>query len=177
VSDADSAAPTHFLYVGDNEPRKNLDTLLSAYVLYRASARAGAPLELILAGSASARLDGVRLEPRPSAARLAELYGGAAALIHPSLHEGFGLTPAEAMRMGTPVLAARSPGIVEVCGDAVLYADPHDPSSFAAAMAELARDPALRGELRERGRRRAAEFSWLRCARAHVAAYSLALGL
>jgi glycosyltransferase involved in cell wall biosynthesis len=169
--------PTHFLYVGDNEPRKNLETLLSAYALYRARAGASPPLELILAGSASAQQDGVRLERRPSATRLAELYGGAAALVHPSLHEGFGLTPVEAMRVGTPVLAARSPGITEVCADAVLYADPHDPSSFAAAMAELALDSALRAELRERGRRRAAEFSWAKCARAHVDAYSLALRL
>jgi glycosyltransferase involved in cell wall biosynthesis len=73
------------------------------------------------------------------------------------------------------VLAARSPGITEVCADAVRYADPHDPSSFAAVLAELAPDPALRRELGERGRRRAAEFSWAKCARAHVDAYSLAL--
>jgi glycosyltransferase involved in cell wall biosynthesis len=167
--------PTHFLYVGDNEPRKNLPVLLAAYRLYAAAAQR--PLELILAGSVSARLDGVRLEPRPSPARLAELYSGAAALVHPSLHEGFGLTPLEAMRSGTPVLAARSPGITEVCADAVRYADPRDPSAFAAAMAELALDPALRSELADSGRRRAAEFSWAKCARAHVDAYSLALGL
>ncbi len=167
--------PTHFLYVGDDEPRKNLPVLLAAYRLYAAAAQH--PLELILAGAASARIDGVRLEPRPSATRLAELYRGAAALIHPSLHEGFGLTLLEAMRSGTPVLAARSPGITEVCVDAVRYADPRDPSAFASAMAELALDPALRGELAERGRRRAAEFSWAECARAHVDAYSLALRL
>ncbi|MDQ6607998.1 MAG: glycosyltransferase family 4 protein [Actinomycetota bacterium] len=174
---APAAAPTHFLYVGDNEPRKNLETLLTAYALYRAGGAAGPPLGLILAGSASARMAGVRVEPRPSAARLAGLYRGAAALIHPSLHEGFGLTPLEAMRIGTPVLAARSPGITEVCADAVRYADPRDPAGFATAMAELALDRGLRAELRERGRRRAAEFSWSGCARAHVDAYSLALHL
>jgi alpha-1,3-rhamnosyl/mannosyltransferase len=174
-ADESSAAadPRHFLYVGDNEPRKNLAVLLAAYQRY--AERAQQPLELVLAGSASARAPGVRLEPDPGPARLAELYRGAAALVHPSLHEGFGLTPLEAMRIGTPVLAARSPGITEVCADAVRYADPRDPDSFAAAMSELAQDPALRLDLRERGRRRAAEFSWAKCARAHLAAYSLAI--
>ncbi len=170
----DGVAPGHFLYVGDDEPRKNLETLLRAYALYRTSA--SAPLPLILAGSAVVQMDGVKLEPRPGAGRLAELYRDAAALVHPSLHEGFGLTPLEAMRVGTPVLAARSPGIIEVCAEAVRYADPRDASSFAAAMAELALDPGLREDLRKRGRRRAAEFSWAKCARAHVDAYSLALG-
>jgi glycosyltransferase involved in cell wall biosynthesis len=73
------------------------------------------------------------------------------------------------------VIAARSPGIIEVCGDAVRYCDPHDAAAFAAAIAELAADPAARATLRERGIRRAAAFSWRECARGHVAAYSLAL--
>ena len=51
--------------------------------------------------------------------------------MHPSLHEGFGLTPLEAMTTGTPVIAARSPGVTEVCGEAVLYADPRDPEDLA----------------------------------------------
>jgi glycosyltransferase involved in cell wall biosynthesis len=73
------------------------------------------------------------------------------------------------------VLAAPAPAAVEVCGDAARYADPRDPSAFAAAMAEIVADAALRRELVERGRRRAARFSWTDSARIHVGAYSLAL--
>jgi glycosyltransferase involved in cell wall biosynthesis len=107
--------------------------------------------------------------------RLTELYAGATALVQPSLYEGFGLTALEAMRAGTPVLAARSPGLIEVCGDAALYADPRDSSSFAAKMAEIADAPGLRHDLVKRGRRRAADFSWAASARKHLDAYSLAL--
>jgi glycosyltransferase involved in cell wall biosynthesis len=163
----------YFLYVGDDEPRKNLGGLLAAYRLYRENV--ALPLDLVLAGSASAAEAGVRVEHRPDAAHLAALYRGATSLVHCSLHEGFGMTLVEAMAAGTPVLAAPAPGVVEVCGDAARYADPRDPGSFAAAMAEIAADGALRRELAERGRRRAAGFSWTESARIHLGAYSLAL--
>lgn len=166
-------AGTHFLYVGDAEPRKNLDTLIAAYGLYRRQAEA--PLELVLAGSAVARGAGVRLEPRAAPDRLADLYAGAVALVQPSLYEGFGFTPLEAMAAGTPVIAASTPGTLEVCGDAAWYVEPHDRDGFAATMLELAGAPGLQRELGERGRRRAAAFTWAASARAHAAAYSLAL--
>ncbi len=163
----------HFLYVGDTEPRKNLGVLLAAYERYRA--RVADPLELVLAGSVQARAPGVRVVRRPDRAQLAELYAVAVALVHPSLYEGFGLTPLEAMRLGAPVIAARAPGIVETCGDAARYADPHDPDAFAAAMTEVSREPAVREELQRRGRERVSGFSWATCARRHIDAYSLAL--
>ena len=162
----------HFLYVGDEEPRKNLPVLLAAYEEYRGLDPEPAPL--VLAGSATAAGAGLREDRNPPPQRLAELYAGALALVHPSLYEGFGLTALEAMSAGAPVIAAEAPGLRETCGDGALYADPHSPSSFAAAMTQLARDPAARDELAERGRRRAAEFSWARSARAHADAYSLA---
>lgn len=167
-------APHHFLYVGDGEPRKNLPVLLEAHARYRAQVGAAA-LPLVLAGSATARGPGVSVVERPDAARLAELYRAAAALVHPARHEGFGLTPLEAMRLGTPVLAARAAAVVEVCGEAARYADADDVEAFAAGLVELGGDPALRASLRERGLRRAAEFTWERCACAHLDAYSLAL--
>ncbi|MFL6109937.1 MAG: glycosyltransferase family 4 protein, partial [Catenulispora sp.] len=155
-------APAHFLYVGDDEPRKNLGTLIAAYGRYREQTQA--PLALVLAGSASAVAPGVRVEPQVTRARLAELYAGAAALVHPALYEGFGLSPLEAMRAGTPVLAADAPGVREVCGDGARYADPRDAMSFARAMADLATDHRLREDLGRAGRRRAGAFSWAQCA-------------
>jgi glycosyltransferase involved in cell wall biosynthesis len=166
------APPTHFLYVGDEEPRKDLGTLLNAYRKYHS--RSASPLELVLAGSASAGLTGVRVEARPDAERLSQLYSRAAALVHPSRYEGFGLTVLEAMTLGVPVLAARSPGVLEVGGDAVSYAEPGNAEAFAQEMDKLAQDAQLRADLAERGWRRGRDFSWARCARDHLAAYSLA---
>ena len=164
---------SHFLYVGDMEPRKNLGVLLAAYERYRC--RAEEPLELVLAGAVDARAPGVRVVRRPGPIELAELYTHALALVHPSLYEGFGLTPLEAMGLGAPVIAARAPGTVETCGDAARYADPHDPEAFAAAMLDVSRDREVQDELRRRGRERVRAFSWATCARRHVDAYSLAL--
>jgi glycosyltransferase involved in cell wall biosynthesis len=169
---AGDRVPKHFLYVGDDEPRKDLRTLLAAYAGYREHERS--PLDLVLAGSVSAAGPGVSVVRQPAAARLAELYAAAAALVHTSLYEGFGLTLLEAMRAGVPVIAAQVAGAVEVCGDAARYAQPRDASSFAGVMAEVASRPRLRAELAERGRARAERFSWDDSARAHVEAYSLA---
>jgi glycosyltransferase involved in cell wall biosynthesis len=163
----------HFLYVGDDEPRKNLRTLLVAYALYRQAADTPAPL--VLAGSVEAQGDGVEVHPHPSPDQLRKLYAQALALVHPSLYEGFGLTALEAMSAGTPVLAARSPGLVEICAAAARYADPREPGSFAAAMELLARDAGLREELTRLGLGRAEQFSWTLSARAHADAYRLAI--
>jgi glycosyltransferase involved in cell wall biosynthesis len=168
--------PAWFLYVGDAEPRKNLVTLLEAYARYRAEV--AEPLALVLAGAVPAAVDagaGMRVERGVTGARLAALHAGAAALVHPSLYEGFGLTVLEAMHAGTPVIAADAPGVREVCGDSALYVDAPDPGSFATAMASVGADRALRLRLSERGRERAGEFSWAASARAHVEAYSLAV--
>jgi glycosyltransferase involved in cell wall biosynthesis len=162
----------HFLYVGDDEPRKDLATLLEAHRRHRASA--GDPPELVVAGGAEIAAPGVRCESRPGPARLAQLYAGALALVHPALYEGFGMTPLEAMRTGTPVIAAAAPGVTEVCGDAARYFAPGDPQALARAMAELASSPERRHELVQRGRRRVARYSWESSARRHLDAYSLA---
>lgn len=164
----------YFLYVGDDEPRKNLAALLDGYAGYRQAA--AAPLHLVLAGSGlrGRQRPGVRVEHRPSPQRLAELYSGAVALVHPALYEGFGLAPLEAMRLGTPVIAAAAPGITEICGDAPRYVDPRDFRALAAALAELADSAAMRADLVRRGQRRAAAYSWAASARRHLDAYSLA---
>jgi glycosyltransferase involved in cell wall biosynthesis len=155
-----AATSEHFLYVGDAEPRKDLVTLLAAHERYRA--RVADPLPLVCAGAA-----GEVAGPE----RLAELYAGAAALVHPSLYEGFGMTLLEAMTAGTPVIAARAAGAVEVCGDAASWFEPGSVEQLADAIAGIG-DGAERSA---RGRARAAEFSWAASARAHLAAYSLAI--
>jgi glycosyltransferase involved in cell wall biosynthesis len=163
--------PRHFLYVGDAEPRKNLERLLAAYAQYRETTQA--PLDLIIAGRATATGPGVRVEPDPD---LPDLHRHAAALVLVSLHEGFGLPALEAMHAGTPVIAADIPVLHEVCAEAARFADPRDPASIAAALTELAGIPPLREELRRRGTARAQTFTWERSARAHLRAYELACG-
>jgi glycosyltransferase involved in cell wall biosynthesis len=169
-------AATHLLYVGDDEPRKNLGLLLAGYALYRADA-GDAALPLVLAGRTEARGQGIRVVARPDAEELAALHARAALLVHPSLHEGFGLVALEALSSGVPLLAARTAGVQEVCGDAAVYVDGRDPHALARELGRLVADPALRRDLTERGRRRAAEFSWARSARAHATAYALALSV
>jgi len=160
----DRGEPRYFLYVGDDEPRKNLARLREAH----AAAGTGLPLEIIgRAGRAGRTVD---------AAELAGLHRHATALVIPSLYEGFGFTALEGMHAGTPVLAARTAGLAEVCGEAARYCDPYDVADIARGLSELATVGPLREELRRRGIARAAAFSWERSARAHVEAYTLALG-
>lgn len=169
-----SEPPRHVLYVGDDEPRKNLGLLLAGYERYRSST--DTPLPLVLAGTAGGRRgEGVTVVDRPGADELAALYAEAAVLVHPSLHEGFGLTPLEAMGAGVPVVAVRSGGVEEICGDAARYVGADDVTGLVAELTRLTTDDALRRALAERGRRRAAAFSWAQSASAHRDAYALAI--
>jgi glycosyltransferase involved in cell wall biosynthesis len=172
------------LYVGDAEPRKNLATLVSAWRLYRqepGTADAN-PLELVLAGRRlegafdGSRPDGIRIVDAPATAELEGLLAGASALVHPSLHEGFGLTMLEAMARGLPVVCARAAGSAEICRDAALYFDPGSPAELATRLREVSSDPQLLATLSQRGRERAEELSWQESARLHREAYRLALG-
>ena len=102
---------------------------------------------------------------------LPALLTAAEVFVFPSLYEGFGLPPLEAMACGTPVVASDSSSLPEVLGDAALLVPPGDVAALAGALARLLDDGALRARLRERGLARAASFTWERTARATLAAY------
>ena len=93
------------------------------------------------------------------------LYQNAEALVFPSLYEGFGLPPLEAMAAGTPVIAMPISAVPEVGGDSVLYPDSLSAVDLARAMETVATNEYLRNDLRERGIRRAEQFRWENTAR------------
>jgi glycosyltransferase involved in cell wall biosynthesis len=96
---------------------------------------------------------------------LPALYNGADLFCFPSLYEGFGLPVLEAMACGTPVVTSNSTSLPEVAGEAALLVDPYDVEAIAEAMRRVLEEPELAAELRERGLKRAAEFTWERTAR------------
>ncbi|HET6172431.1 MAG TPA: glycosyltransferase family 1 protein [Gaiellales bacterium] len=160
------------LYPARGWPHKNHAGLFEAFSLLRAQDPA---LRLVLTGGA---LDGLGPLPAGVESRglvergeLRELYRTAAALVFPSLYEGFGLPPLEAMASGCPVAASRAGSLPEVCGDAAVLFDAADPAAIAAGVREAI---ARTAELRERGLARARSFTWAACAEAHERAYRLA---
>ena len=163
-----SAAPegtrAGFLYVGNDKPHKNVETLIEAFARVR---RELPEATLTLAGAPFARFagrEGVIARGFVSDAELRALYAGALALVMPSIEEGFGLPVAEAMACGTPVIASNAAALVEIAGGAALRADARDAGAFAKAMLRVAGDGELRASMRARGLDRAAFFTWKTCA-------------
>src|SRR2546425_1060826 len=108
---------------------------------------------------------------------LAALYRLASVFVFPSLYEGFGLPPLEAMACGTPVVTSSLSSLPEVVGDAAVLVDPYHPEDIARGLEEVLCDPALQADLSARGRARAHEFSWERSAQAIHAGYLKVLGV
>jgi glycosyltransferase involved in cell wall biosynthesis len=106
-------------------------------------------------------------------AKLQWLYAHARALVFPSLYEGFGLPPLEAMAAGCPVVSSSAGSLREICGDAAVFFDPHDPSDLARAVLEAGGRSA---DLQRRGLERVGHFSWDQCAAVHEQAYRFAAG-
>jgi alpha-1,3-rhamnosyl/mannosyltransferase len=102
------------------------------------------------------------------------LYAGATVFVMPSLYEGFGLTPLEAMACGVPVVCSNASSLPEVVGDAALLVNPRDGTALAQAIARVLDDAALRDELRAKSLARAAQFSWERTARETLQVYRAA---
>ena len=157
------------LFVSTLEPRKNLGTLLDAW------SRLPDRPPLVVAGGWGWRTEELRarLERAPAGVHVLQavapgdlpvLYNLASCLAHPAWYEGFGLTPLEAMACGTPVVVSDRSSLPEVVGDAGVLVDPADVEGWTEALDRVLTDPDLRGRLRERGLRRAAELTWRRSA-------------
>ncbi len=166
---------SYFVCVGNIKPYKNLGRLVDAFL--KISDRI--PQDLVIIGQSEGLITGesaefferirqagdrIHLTGFVSHQQLLSLVGHADALIMPSLYEGFGLPPLEAMAAGVPVAVSRAASLPEVCGEAALYFDPLDVDDIAAKLAEIASSPATSQQLREHGRRRSLMFDWGRCA-------------
>ncbi|MFZ5586038.1 MAG: glycosyltransferase family 4 protein [Thermodesulfobacteriota bacterium] len=178
----DPAQP-FFLYVGGIDPRKGVKVLLAALA---ALAGQGRTERLVMAGriendrqfpALMALIDKLGLTERVvrlgfvADADLPALFGSCLGFVFPSLYEGFGLPPLEAMACGAPVVAAKAGAVPEVVGEAGILVEPGDAPGLAQALAALAGTPELAQELRHQGREQAARFSWRRTAEATLAVY------
>jgi glycosyltransferase involved in cell wall biosynthesis len=163
------------LHVGTIDPRKNLVRLLEAFALARKNGAHSHSLVLIgqrgwrdgAVFTAIERLglgEAVRFLGYVPTDVLVALYNLADVLAFPSLYEGFGLTMVEAMACGTPVVASPNGALREIAGEAVEFVEPTNVESIAAGLTRVLTDSSRRAELREKGLRRAARFSWARTA-------------
>jgi glycosyltransferase involved in cell wall biosynthesis len=159
----------YLLSVGSLEPRKNLRALLTAW--RRISPDLPADIDLVVVGAKGASLvfSDAKLGDVPprvcltgyvAQEQLPALYSGAMALVYPSLYEGFGLPPLEAMACGTPVVTSGTTSLPEVVGDSAVLVDPLSPDSIAEGIQRIVLDAPLRAQLRERGLRRARGITW-----------------
>jgi glycosyltransferase involved in cell wall biosynthesis len=174
----------YFLFVGNIEPKKNVRMLLRAISMLQTH------MPLVVVGRKawlweeqvreaqkffapqSRYEERVRwLEDIPSW-ELGALYANAACFVFPSLYEGFGLPPLEAMRFGCPVISSNVSSLPEICGNAALYVDPHEPTQIAEAIAKLLADQELQTQLITSGYKRVEFFSMERYAERLLLAYS-----
>lgn len=177
--------PPYLLYVGGINARKNLARLLAAFAQVR---QRHSGVMLVVGGqrqwqagevdSVVSRLglaDGVRFTGYLDDADLPALYSAAEAFVFPSLYEGFGLPPLEAMACGTPVITSNTSSLPEVVGDAALMVDPYDVEGLAAAMERALTDGAWRADLRRRGLEHASRYTWEFAAKEVLAVYKSVL--
>ena len=174
----------YIVFVGSTKPHKNLLTLLQAFERIRDAI----PHDLVIVGgqdhrtvdtaalSVAARLgDRVRTVSDADDEMLKRFVAHATGLVLPSLYEGFGLPPLEAMAAGCPTLVSTAPALIEVCGGASLYCDPRDSDDMSRQISRLVGDARLRARLIRAGRARAAQFDWDVCAERTVAVIERAL--
>ncbi len=177
-------ARRYLLYVGPREGYKNFSTLVRAF---GASSTLREACEIVAFGGgplreaehALLRMCGVESKVRHvrgDDAVLARHYHDAVALVYPSLYEGFGIPPLEAMGYGCPVVCSNASSLPEVVGDAAFMFEPTSVEALQTALERVVCDPELRDELRAQGKQRVREFSWTRCAKETAAVYERTLG-
>ncbi len=172
----------YLLYVGNVYPHKNLERYLEAF---RKIVQRNPKLLLVIVGrddyfflrlkklvTDKGLASSVRFPGFVSDEELAALYESAELFVFPSLYEGFGLPPLEAMAAGTPVIASNATSIPEVLGDAAHYFDPEDIHDMIQITEGVLSDPILRNALRRKGLQRILRFSWEDMARRTLAAYT-----
>jgi glycosyltransferase involved in cell wall biosynthesis len=176
----------YILYLGGLDQRKNVPQLVRAFAhLYR---QLGDPdLQLLIAGNPDKQSGSLFPDPRPVAADLGmtgqiiyrfieeedkpAIYSAASLFVFPSLYEGFGLTPLEAMGCGTPVICSNRTALPEVVGDAAISLDPDNIHEMVEAMHSVLTNSELRADLHARSLQRAAQFNWHKTAAETIAAF------
>jgi glycosyltransferase involved in cell wall biosynthesis len=170
----------YFLCVGTLEPRKNLENVLRAFNLLQQD-QALTGLDMFVVGQVGWNLDESRLSElvgqhstkikflgNVGDAELRGLYLGAACTVFPSLAEGFGLPILESFACGVPVVTSNGSSMAEIANGGAILVNPHDPSEIAAAIRRITTDPELRGALGLAAKSHAANFTWTKCAEAHI---------
>lgn len=176
----------YLLFVGTIEPRKNIPNLLQGYAILKS--RQKTVSKLVLAGQKGwlseesfAAIEGLGLQEDViwlggvPFNELPALYNRAKILVYPSLYEGFGFPPLEAMACGTPTITSDRGALKEIAGEAALYVNPDEPESIAAGLQKLLSDENLYQTLRERGLAHVRQFSWEQTARQTLAVYEKVL--
>jgi glycosyltransferase involved in cell wall biosynthesis len=160
----------YVLTVGSIEPRKNQARLLEAW---RTIAGTFPDHDLVIVGGRDSIFAAAEFAALPASVRmtgyiddslLPALYGAAAAFVYPSIYEGFGLPPVEALACGALVMTSAGTAMEEICGEAALYFDPHDAQSIARMIGDALAAPGRFAATREAGRPRAARYTWQRTA-------------
>ena len=179
----------YFLFVGTIEPRKNLARVIGALARLKKSGKAGAA-KLVVVGSKQfahgaffkslgeamrGAMDEIIFTGYVTHSELNSLYCGAAALVYPSLYEGFGIPILEALGSGCPVITANVSSTPEVAGEAALLVDPLDEGQIASAMERMLSEESLRQKLKQAGAEQIKKFSWAKTAQQTLQVYETLL--
>jgi len=173
VKDKFGIEKPYILSVGTLEPRKNLITLLKAYKTLRGK---GYDYQLVIVGKKGWYFKKLLKEIESfgkdiiitgyvQRKELPALYSGAEVMVFPSLYEGFGLPPLEAMQCGCPVICSDTSSLPEICEEAAIYIEPHKSDELEKALLRMLTDDSIRSKMRHKGIKQASKFSWEKCAR------------
>jgi glycosyltransferase involved in cell wall biosynthesis len=170
------------LYVGTLEPRKNVERIVKAYGI--AVRQGGIPQKLVLCGKEGWKAEGIFKAIEDSGLgdriiitgyvsddELPYFYNAADMFVYPSIYEGFGLPPLEAMSFGVPTITSNTSSLPEVVGDGAITVNPYDEGEIALAITDVLKDPHKASMLAEKGKGRAAGFSWYTTANETVEIY------